>query len=196
MPPLVVLCFMRETERLRSGISALWLNQSAVFGKSTSSFNTSANYRGEHWHTSPDPECMHRYPWVTGLGLASLHPNKLSWSHTRALMAVRLSAPAPHQLCDQITFAQFRFLPFLRMKVSKQTKEREVMEGKSKAMWVQSASQSHKISSWGKLGTILPLISKINRFSHFRYYSNICGFKKKKIQKSTCSWAIRSTVSL
>lgn len=46
-------------------------------------------------------------------------------------------------------------------------------------MWVKSASQRHKISSWGRLGTILPLISKINRFSHFRYYSNICGFKKK-----------------
>lgn len=53
------------------------------------------------------------------------------------------------------------------------------MEEKSKAIWVRSASQSHKISSWGKLGTTLPLISKINRFSHFRYYSNICGFKKK-----------------
>lgn len=46
MPLVVVLCFMRGTEGLRSGISALQLNQSAVFGKPASSFDTSADYRG------------------------------------------------------------------------------------------------------------------------------------------------------
>lgn len=53
---MVVLCFVRGTEGLGSGVSALRRNQSAGFGKPTSSFNTSATLRGEYC-TLPQSLC-------------------------------------------------------------------------------------------------------------------------------------------
>lgn len=188
---MVVLCFLRRTEGLGSGISALQLNQSVVFGKPTSSLNTPADQRGnsDTLHQTQSPR-----KGITAFGLASFQGALPSWWHTRELMAVTdCTCPPPALSSNHICPARVSALS-LHQSV-KQTKEREVREEKNRAMWGKSASQSHKISSWGKPGTILPLISKINRFSHFRYYSSICGFKKK-YKKSTCSWAIRSTVSL
>lgn len=65
---MVVLCFVRGTEGLGSGISALWLNQSAVFGKPTPAL-THLQTRGGNSDTLHQTQSPCK--GITAFGLAS-----------------------------------------------------------------------------------------------------------------------------
>lgn len=178
MPLTVVLCFLRGTEGQGTGISVLRQNQSTGFDKPASSFSHVCElYEGIFTYYAQFRVCakasLDRGLWI---GIFVLHnfrglcANKLQLiSHKRVQGSViDCTCPLPALWSNHICLVYVS--PFSLHESVKQTKEREVMEKKSKAMWVQSVSQRHKTSRWKKLGTILPLISKITRFSHLRCY--------------------------
>lgn len=170
--------FHERNWRTRARISALQLNQSTGFGKPTSSFSRICkSYGGIFTYYARSSihakASLDRGLWI-GIfvvhNFRGLSPNKLQLiAHKRVQGSmIDCTCPLPALWSNHICLVYFS--PLSLHESVKQTKEREVMEKKSKATWVQSASQRHKISSWKKMRTILPLISKITRFSHLRCY--------------------------